>query len=62
MGNDVNERIQRVLEMAQTLFTEKESKIKMTAVYYGGKSERKVDLRQLNKHLYINGNFLDSGN
>lgn len=60
MGNEFDERIQRVLDIAQTLFKKRECRIEMKAVYYGGKSEKKVDLRQLNKHLFINGNYLDS--
>lgn len=59
MGNEVDERIQRVLDIAQTLFRKRECRIQMTAVYYGGKSIRKVDLRQLNKHLFTNGNYLE---
>lgn len=59
MENEIDERIQRVLEIAQALFGKKERRIQMTAIHYGGKSTRRVDLRQLNKHLLTNGNYLD---
>ena len=58
MENEFDERIQHVLEIAQALFGKKECRIQMKAIHYGGKSIRKVDLRQLNKHLLTNGNYL----
>lgn len=54
MEGDFNERVEQIINLAHQLFNKKEYKSQMTVVYYGGKSKNKIDLKELNKHLYIN--------